>query len=79
LISEEINDLLPQLNASILLWNDQSGSSQALIQSSRAEMLQKLNLEAGGSQKNHQLFLKFAEQNLQTIKSDIDSLINPLL
>ncbi|OGZ33586.1 MAG: hypothetical protein A2Y98_01480 [Candidatus Portnoybacteria bacterium RBG_19FT_COMBO_36_7] len=78
-ISEEINEMLPQLNASILLWQDQEGSSQALIQSSKPEMLQKLNLDAGGSQKNHRLFLKFVQQDLQTIKSSLDSLINPLL
>jgi nanoRNase/pAp phosphatase (c-di-AMP/oligoRNAs hydrolase) len=51
-ISEEINDLLPQLNASLLLWNDQSGSPEALVQSSKPELLQKLYLEMGGSQKS---------------------------
>jgi nanoRNase/pAp phosphatase (c-di-AMP/oligoRNAs hydrolase) len=78
-ISEEINDLLPQLNASFLLWNDQPGSGQALVQSSKTELLQRLNLELGGSLKNHQLFLKITEGDLNLAKANLDSLINPLL
>jgi len=78
-ISEEINDLLPQLNASFLLWNDQLGSGQALVQSSKPELLQRLNLELGGSLKNHQLFLKNTEQDLNLAKVNLDSLIKPLL
>jgi len=78
-ISEEINDLLPQLNASFLLWNDQSGMTEALAQSSKPELLQKLNLELGGSLKNHQVFFKIAEQDLNLAKANLASLINPLL
>jgi nanoRNase/pAp phosphatase (c-di-AMP/oligoRNAs hydrolase) len=78
-ISDEINDLLPQLNASFLLWADQFGSNQVLIQSSKPELLQRLNLQMGGSLKNHQLFLKIIEQDLNLAKAELDSLINPLL
>jgi nanoRNase/pAp phosphatase (c-di-AMP/oligoRNAs hydrolase) len=79
MISEEINDLLPQLNASFMLWSDQFNSSQALVQSSKPELLQKLNLELGGSQKNHQVFFKITELDLAAARAELLNLINPLL
>ena len=78
-ISEEINDLVPQLNASILLWNDNSDWTEALVQSLKPELLQKLNLELGGSLKNHQVFFKITEQDLTLARANLASLINPLL
>jgi phosphoesterase RecJ-like protein len=78
-ISEEINDLVPQLNASILLWNGNSGWTEALVQSLKPELLQKLNLELGGSLKNHQVFFRITEQDLTSARTNLQNLINPLL
>jgi len=43
------------------------------------ELLQKLNLELGGSLKNHQVFFKITEQDLTLARANLASLINPLL
>jgi nanoRNase/pAp phosphatase (c-di-AMP/oligoRNAs hydrolase) len=78
-ISGEINELLPQLNASFLIWSDQSGSSQSLIQSAKPELLLKLNLQLEGSQKNHQILCRLWEQDPYKAKEHLAALINPLL
>lgn len=78
-ISDEINDLLPQLNASILLFAQETNLSMVFIQSERPELLKKLNMELGGAIKNHRLTFQIAGRDPESAKAVIGNLINPLI
>lgn len=77
IISEDINDLLPQINASIILWTDQQILT-ALVQSQKPELLQKLAAELDGQIKNHLAIFKFAGQDETAVKERLWSLLNSL-
>jgi len=78
-ISEEIHDLLPQLNASVLYWTDELGSLRTLIQSPRHDLLIKLNLELGGTIKNRQALIKIGNHSEMPPQARLAALINSLL
>jgi nanoRNase/pAp phosphatase (c-di-AMP/oligoRNAs hydrolase) len=78
-ISNELQDMLPQLNASFILWNDEPDETMALVQSLRFDFLAKLNLELSGSLKNHQGLFKITGADLPSAKNKLKALINSIL
>jgi len=89
MISEEINDLLPGLSASVILWQAPPEASalseqdehlpMALVQSQKPEILQKLATKLNGHAINHQVFFEFPGQPLIAAKEKIWGLINSLV
>lgn len=77
MISEEINDLLPQLSASVIFWPEEN-MPVALAQSQKPELLQKLAAELVGQTKNHQALFKFTGLDYQAAKEKIWGLLNLL-
>lgn len=75
-VLEETDDLFPLINLSIILWPDDAGGSNALIQSKRPEYLQKINLEMGGAIKNDRLLIKLAEIGIPGAKEKLVGLLN---
>lgn len=78
-ISQELHDMLPQLNASIILWQEEPNETMVLAQSPRLDILTRLNLEFSGSLKNHQAILKIIGSDTFSARTKIEGLINPLL
>lgn len=74
-ISEEIHDMLPNLNASVII-SQENNEITFLIQSARIDLLQSLNLELNGALKNHQLKIKTADTDVNETKSLIERLLN---
>ncbi|MDD2753295.1 MAG: hypothetical protein PHT44_01675 [Candidatus Portnoybacteria bacterium] len=77
-VLDEIYDLFPSINLAIILWPDDNGSTYILAQSKRAEHLQKLCLEIGGSVKNDRLLVKMAGMAAKDAKEKIAVLLNSL-
>lgn len=76
LILEEINDLFPQLNLSLVLWPDETGCLWLLAQAKQPETLQKINLEMPGTIKNGRLLLKTESATPESIKNRLSNLLN---
>ena len=75
-ILEEIDDLFPQVSFSFVIWTDETGLFWALIKAKKAEVLQKMNLEFGGTLKNEKLLLKLAVSDAVAAKDQLSSSIN---
>lgn len=76
LILEEINDLFPQLNLSLILWPDETGFLWLLAQAKTPEILQKINLEMPGTVKNGKFLLKTELTAPESIKNRLSNLLN---
>lgn len=75
---EEIDDLFPQINLNTVLWFDETNTVWALVRSKQPQILQKINLELGGSLKNERLLLKLTESDIGSAKVHLDALLNSL-
>jgi len=73
---EEIDDLFPKMKLNFILWLDENGIIWALVRAKQPEILQKLNLELGGSFKNEKLILKLAQSDIASAKEHLSSLLN---
>ncbi|MBI4709311.1 MAG: hypothetical protein HY764_03870 [Candidatus Portnoybacteria bacterium] len=78
-ISDEVRSLLPQLNAAIILWPEEQEMISAIIQSSKIDLLQKINLELGGALKNNLILAKAIGPDLLSAKARLENLINSFL
>jgi len=78
-ILNEIYDLLPQLNAGIIIWSDEPNLASLIVRSPNSELLQKLNIELGGSIKNNQAYFKIVGLTPKEAKIKLESLLNSLL
>jgi len=78
-ISDEIHELLPQLAASFILWQEETNVITALAQSNRPDLLTKLHLELGGTVKNNRAILKILDSDFFSAKTRIEGLISSLL
>ncbi|TSC53730.1 MAG: phosphoesterase RecJ domain-containing protein [Parcubacteria group bacterium LiPW_39] len=76
LILEEINDLFPQLNLSLVLWPDETGCLWLLAQAKQPEILQKINLEMPGAIKNGKLLIRTNATDLNSVKNCLSNLLN---
>lgn len=78
-ISDEVHDMLPQLNASVIFWSNEPDLVLALVQSPHPDLLQKLNIELSGSIKNNQASFKIIGSDIEEAKTKLQSLLNSLL
>ncbi len=79
LAAEEIYDLLPQLNAGVILWQNEPSVISALVISPVPGLLQKLNLELAGSVKNNEAIFKIANADFISAKTKLENLLNSFL
>ncbi len=74
-VLEEINDLFPQLNLSVVLWRDNAGPFWLLAQAKQPEILQKINMEMPGTIKNGKFLLKTDLAAPEQIKEKLRALL----
>lgn len=77
-ILDEVDDLFPSLNLSVIFWPDNNNFISIIAQSKRVELLQKLALEMDGTVKGDRLLIKTAEANVDSVKEKLTVLLNSL-
>jgi len=77
-VLDEVGDLFPSLNLSVIFWPDNNNFISGIAQSKRVELLQKLALELGGIVKGDCLLIKTAETAVSSAKEKLTSLLNSL-
>ncbi|MDD2730836.1 MAG: hypothetical protein PHW33_01785, partial [Candidatus Portnoybacteria bacterium] len=75
---EEISDFFPEARIIFILWTDETGAIWALGQGERAEIVQKINLELGGTVKQNRWLAKTAFSSPEQAKEAISRLLNSL-
>lgn len=77
-VLEEINECFPQIQTNFVLWIDETGFIWSLIQTRQTEILQKINLELGGTIKNDKLLLSLNKTDVNLAKEQLTNLLNSL-
>ena len=75
-VAEEIFETFPQVELTFLLWLDENDTLAALAQARQIELLQKINIELGGTIKNDKLLIKTPYTDVSALKDQINSLLS---
>jgi len=75
-ILEEIIECFPEIQTHFVLWTDETGFIWAIVQARQGEILQKINLELGGTIKNDKLIISLNKTDQNLAKEQLRSLLN---
>ncbi len=75
-VLEEIDECFPEIQTNFVLWTDETGFIWTIIQTKQPELLQKINLELGGTIKNDKLILSLNKTDQNLAKEQLRSLLN---
>ncbi|KKS64900.1 MAG: hypothetical protein UV34_C0029G0003 [Parcubacteria group bacterium GW2011_GWB1_42_6] len=77
-ILEEMSEFFPQAHSSFILWMDENGFIWVLAQARQPEILQRINLELGGTLKNDKLVISLNKTDPDMAKEQISVLLNSM-
>lgn len=77
-ILEEVCEFFPQAHSSFIFWTDENGFVWVLAQAKQPEILQKINLELGGTLKNDKLVVSLNKTDFDMAKEQISVLLNSI-